>query len=155
MGNEGRRSATTAPVAASITASTAKPVSMSNEGKRSETAALTATPTTSISEVIKGIETLFTFGSRSGSKSNFEQLNDSIKSKIINAAKEFKSMTGSTISINSAKRDPEDQQRLWDESVAAGRPGKTAKNMPIGRPVLVSMSVVLQLIYRIIMIQKQ
>ena len=134
MGNEGRRSATTAPVAASITASTAKPVSMSNEGKRSETAALTATPTTSISEVIKGIETLFTFGSRSGSKSNFEQLNDSIKSKIINAAKEFKSMTGSTISINSAKRDPEDQQRLWDESVAAGRPGKTAKNMPIGRP---------------------
>jgi len=90
--------------------------------------------TTTGNEVIKGIESLFTFGSRSGSKSNFEQLNDSIKSKIINAANEFKSMTGSTISINSAKRDPEDQQRLWDESVAAGRPGRTAKDMPIGRP---------------------
>ena len=79
-------------------------------------------------------DSLFNFGSRSGSKSNFEQLSSSIKERIINAAKEFNSLTNNTISINSAKRDPEDQQRLWDESVAAGRPGKTAKNMPIGRP---------------------
>ena len=85
-------------------------------------------------EIIKGIEGLFTFGSRSGSKSNFEQLTDSIKDRIINAATSYKSLTGGTININSAKRDPEDQQRLWDESVAAGRPGRTAKDMPIGKP---------------------
>jgi len=82
----------------------------------------------------KTSESLFTFGSRSGSKSNFEQLSDGIRSRIINAAKEFNSMTGSKIAINSAKRDSEDQQRLWDESVKAGRTGFTDKGMPIGRP---------------------
>jgi len=157
MGNEGRRSAT-APTPAAAPSVAAAPVSMGNEGRRSATAPTTtpvasatlktpasvtrggssttpeSTSVTSASEVIKGIESLFTFGSKSGSKSNFEQLNDSIKSKIINAANEFKSMTGSTISINSAKRAPEDQQRIWDESVAAGRPGRTAKDMPIGKP---------------------
>jgi hypothetical protein len=82
----------------------------------------------------KTSESLFTFGSRSGSKSNFEQLSDSIRTRIITAAKEFNSMTGSKIAINSAKRDSEDQQRLWDESVTAGRTGFTDKGMPIGKP---------------------
>ena len=82
----------------------------------------------------KTTESLFTFGSKSGSKSNFEALSDSIKTRIINAAKEFNSMTGSKIAINSAKRDSEDQQRLWDESVKAGRTGISPTGMPIGRP---------------------
>jgi hypothetical protein len=82
----------------------------------------------------KTAESLFTFGSKSGSKSNFEALSDSIKTRIINAAKEFNSMTGSKIAINSAKRDSEDQQRLWDESVKAGRTGISPTGMPIGRP---------------------
>lgn len=82
----------------------------------------------------KTSESLFTFGSNSGSKSNFEQLSDSIRSRIISAAKEFNSMTGSKISINSAKRDSEDQQRLWDESVTAGRPGIGPTGKPIGKP---------------------
>ena len=38
------------------------------------------------------------------------------------------------IQINSAKRDPEDQKRLWDESVAAGRPGRGPKGLPIAKP---------------------
>ena len=82
----------------------------------------------------KTSESLFTFGSRSGSKSNFEQLSDSIRTRIITAAKDFNSMTGSKIAINSAKRDSEDQQRLWDESEKAGRAGFTDKGMPIGKP---------------------
>ena len=82
----------------------------------------------------KTTESLFTFGSKSGSKSNFEALSDSIKTRIINAAKEFNSMTGSKIAINSAKRDSEDQQRLWDESVKAGRTGIGPTGKPIGRP---------------------
>ena len=43
-------------------------------------------------------------------------------------------MTGSKIAINSAKRDSDDQQRLWDESEKAGRPGISPTGMPIGRP---------------------
>jgi hypothetical protein len=82
----------------------------------------------------KTSESLFTFGSKSGSKSNFEQLSDSIRTRIITAAKEFNSMTGSKIAINSAKRDSEDQQRLWDESVTAGRPGIGPTGKPIGKP---------------------
>jgi hypothetical protein len=82
----------------------------------------------------KTTDSLFTFGSKSGSKSNFEALSESIKSKIINAAAEFNSMTGNKIKINSAKRDSEDQQRLWDESVKAGRPGISPSGMPIGKP---------------------
>jgi hypothetical protein len=82
----------------------------------------------------KTTESLFTFGSKSGSKSNFEALSEGIKNRIISAAKEFNSMTGSKIAINSAKRDSEDQQRLWDESVKAGRPGISPTGMPIGRP---------------------
>jgi uncharacterized protein YqgV (UPF0045/DUF77 family) len=90
--------------------------------------------TNPVAGITKTIENLFTFGSKSGSKTNFEALSDSIKSRIINAAKEFNSMTGSKIAINSAKRDSEDQQRLWDESVKAGRTGISPTGMPIGRP---------------------
>jgi hypothetical protein len=118
---------------AAITSSTPKVVNRTTRGGSSTTPSESTFATTG-NEVIKGIESLFSFGSRSGSKSNFEQLTDSIKSKIISAATSYKSLTGDTISINSAKRDPEDQQRLWDESVEAGRPGRTAKNMPIGKP---------------------
>ena len=82
----------------------------------------------------KTTESLFNFGSRSGSKSNFEALSDGIKNRIINAAKEFNSMTGNKIAVNSAKRDPEDQQRVWDESVKAGRPGISPTGMAIAKP---------------------
>ena len=100
----------------------------------SPTAVPTESTTSPVIKISKTIENLFTFGSRSGSKTNFEALSDSIKNRIINAAKEFNSMTGSKIAINSAKRDSEDQQRLWDESVKAGRTGISPTGMPIGRP---------------------
>ena len=74
------------------------------------------------------------FGSKSGSKNNFDALTAGFKDRVLAAAQAFNSATGSKIKINSAKRDSEDQQRLWDESVAAGRPGKTATGMPIGKP---------------------
>ena len=74
------------------------------------------------------------FGSASGSKSNFEALQESIKSKITKAAEAYNELTGKKIKINSAKRDSEDQQRLWDESVKAGRPGVSPTGMPIGKP---------------------
>ena len=76
------------------------------------------------------------FGNASGSKTNFEGLDSSLQNKVVTAAAEFNEASGGKdkIKINSAKRDAEDQQRLWDESVANGREGKTASGMPIGKP---------------------
>jgi hypothetical protein len=74
------------------------------------------------------------FTARSGSQQNFEALNSTFKDSVIAAATEYSKLTGGVLTINSAKRDPEDQQRIWDESVAAGRPGIGPKGMPIGKP---------------------
>ena len=82
----------------------------------------------------KASDDILSFGNRSGSKGNFDALATGFKDRVMAAAQAFNAATGNKIKINSAKRDPEDQQRLWDESVAAGRPGKTATGMPIGRP---------------------
>ena len=79
-------------------------------------------------------DSVLKFGSQSGSKGNFDALAGGFKDRVIAAAQSFNSITGGKIAINSAKRDPEDQQRLWDESVKAGRPGRTATGMPIGKP---------------------
>ena len=82
----------------------------------------------------KASDDILSFGNKSGSKGNFDALATGFKDRVIAAAQAFNAATGNKIKINSAKRDPEDQQRLWDESVAAGRPGKTATGMPIGKP---------------------
>lgn len=80
------------------------------------------------------IENILVFGGQSGSKSNFDSLNDDLKNRVLAAAKEYNDATGKKIKINSAKRDSEDQQRVWDESVNAGRPGVSPTGMPIARP---------------------
>jgi LAS superfamily LD-carboxypeptidase LdcB len=80
------------------------------------------------------ISKIFTFGNDSGSRENFDQLNEGFKAKLIAAATEFNSATGQKIIINSAYRSYEDQKKLWDESIAAGREGKTAQGRPIARP---------------------
>ena len=77
---------------------------------------------------------ILAFTSKSGSRQNFEGLNDTFKNSVISAATEYNKLTGGVLTINSAKRDSADQQRLWDESVAAGRTGVTASGMPIGKP---------------------
>jgi hypothetical protein len=77
---------------------------------------------------------LMKFTARSGSQTNFEALDPAFKNAVIAAAKEYQSVTGKTLVINSAKRDPEDQQRLWDETVKAGRPGIGPSGMAVGRP---------------------
>jgi len=74
------------------------------------------------------------FTARSGSQQSFEGLTDTFKNSVISAATEYSKLTGGVLQINSAKRDPADQQRIWDESVAAGRTGVTASGMPIGKP---------------------
>ena len=75
------------------------------------------------------LKDLFDFGSASGSKSNFEQLEGGFKNAVIKAAEEYNATTGKKLRINSAKRDSEDQERLYNEYLARGKTG-----MPVGRP---------------------
>jgi hypothetical protein len=63
------------------------------------------------------------FTSNSGSKESFEGLDESLKQSVMAAAQSYKESTGKLIQINSAKREPEDQKRLYEETVSAGRPG--------------------------------
>jgi len=80
------------------------------------------------------LDDILKFTARSGSKEAFEGLNSGIKNAVIRAAEEYKAATGKPIQINSAKRDSEDQQRLYDETVAAGRPGIGPTGMKVGKP---------------------
>jgi LAS superfamily LD-carboxypeptidase LdcB len=80
-----------------------------------------------VSDVLK-----FTAGS--GSESSFRKMDNKLQQSVIKAAKEYNSTTGKKIQINSAFRELADQQRLWDESKAAGREGLTATGMPIAKP---------------------
>jgi hypothetical protein len=77
---------------------------------------------------------LLRFGGHSGSASNFEALDDRLEKAVMLAASEYNSLTGNKLQINSAKRDPEDQVRLYQETVDAGRPGIGPTGMPVGRP---------------------
>ena len=77
---------------------------------------------------------LLRFGGHSGSASNFEALDDRLEKAVMLAASEYNSLTGNKLQINSAKRDPEDQIRLYQETIDAGRPGIGPTGMPVGRP---------------------
>ena len=93
----------------------------------------TSTPASEPSSTASA-DNVLKFTSQTGSKGNFDALNAGLKTRVIAAAQEFNSMTGGKIVINSAKRDPEDQQRLWDETVKAGRPGIGPTGKTVGKP---------------------
>jgi hypothetical protein len=82
----------------------------------------------------KKADDLFMFGDRSGSKANLEALDDAFQNAVTKAAEEYNAVTGKKIKLNSATRDPADQERIYAESVAAGRPGISPTGMPIGKP---------------------
>jgi hypothetical protein len=104
---------------------TTKPPSQPAEGSENNTES--AKQPVDLAKIMK-------FGTGSGTQQNFEELNDTFQNAVTAAATEYNSVTGNKLTINSAKRDPQDQQRLWDESVAAGRPGKGPTGMAIGKP---------------------
>ena len=57
-------------------------------------------------------------------------LNPDLQKRLMAAADVY----GKPLTINSGYRSSADQQRLWDESVRANRPGKGPNGMPIARP---------------------
>jgi LAS superfamily LD-carboxypeptidase LdcB len=74
------------------------------------------------------------FTGSSGSKSNFEQLNPAVKDRVTAAAEQYNEATGKKITVNSAKRDPADQARLYKETVDAKRPGIGPNGMAVAKP---------------------
>jgi hypothetical protein len=74
-------------------------------------------------------EDVIKFTARTGSKEAFEGLDSGFKDAVLAAAEQYKATTGNMIQLNSAKRDPADQQRLYDAWVAGGKQG-----MPVGKP---------------------
>ena len=121
-----------------------KPNEYGNESKRTPSADKKSTPVDYSNEarpktpIVNSTEeamALLKFGNEdTGKRENFLALDSDIQDKVLAAAKEYNELTGSKLQINSAKRFPEDQQRLWDETVAAGRPGKGPTGMAVGKP---------------------
>lgn len=76
------------------------------------------------------------FGSGSGSKSNFEGLDQSIQDKVVAAGAEFNEASGGKdkLKINSANRDTKVQEKLYKETEDAGRPGIGPTGMLVAKP---------------------
>jgi D-alanyl-D-alanine carboxypeptidase len=140
-----RKATTTKPAAPAKPATTAPATPMVSPGTNKEpvtttTPTGTRTPATGTQQTEEqktgkaSPEELLIFGSRSGSKENFDSLSPDFRDRILAAAADYSSVTGKKLKINSAKRDTEDQQRIWDESVLAGRPGIGPTGMPIAKP---------------------
>jgi hypothetical protein len=74
-----------------------------------------------ISGMASDLSKLFSFGSQSGSEDNFKKLDPSFKEKVIAAATEYNNLTGKKLTVNSAWRSREDQERLYNNK----KPGQT------------------------------
>jgi hypothetical protein len=79
-------------------------------------------------------EDVLTFTARSGSQQAFEGLDGNFKKAVLAAAEQYKAATGKSIQINSAKRDPADQERLYAETVKLGTPGVGPTGMAVAKP---------------------
>jgi hypothetical protein len=64
---------------------------------------------------------VFTFSSSgSGTRDNFDQLNGAFKNAILQMAQDFKTKSGSKITLSSAYRSPADQDAIYQKWLAAG-----------------------------------
>lgn len=91
-------------------------------------------PTGAVEYRVELPKDIIRFGGRSGSEERFRMLNPQVQEQLITAAQEYYNQTGRKLQVNSAFRTVEDQKRLYDESVAAGRPGRGPTGMPIAKP---------------------
>ena len=76
----------------------------------------------------------FNFRSPSGDETDFRGMNGALQNALLMAAQDYKSQTGKKLTINSAKRSAEDGQRLWDETVKRGTPGKGPTGDLVAKP---------------------
>jgi hypothetical protein len=76
----------------------------------------------------------FNFRSPSGDETDFRGMNGALQNALMLAAQDYKSQTGKKLTINSAKRSAEDGQRLWDETVKRGTPGRGPTGDLVAKP---------------------
>jgi hypothetical protein len=76
----------------------------------------------------------FNFRSPSGEEEDFRGMNGALQNALLMAAQDFKSQTGKKLTVNSAKRNSADGQRLWDETVKRGTPGKSPTGDIVAKP---------------------
>lgn len=109
-----------APAAATRTAPAAAPAARPTgpSGAENLTGAATIRP-----------DNVLQFTGRSGSAGAFAGLDSRLQQAVLAAASEYNATTGKKLQINSAKRDPADQRRLYAEYLARGRTG-----MPVAPP---------------------
>lgn len=74
------------------------------------------------------------FSSASGAESNFNQLERDVQGRVIAAGEQYLKITGKKLIINSAMRSRADQERLYNETVSAGRPGIGPTGMAVAKP---------------------
>lgn len=79
-------------------------------------------------------EEVLQFSGESGQRENFDKLSEGMKTKLLAAGQQYFEQTGQKLQMNSGARDPEDQKRLYDETVQAGRPGVGPTGMPVAPP---------------------
>ena len=94
----------------------------------------TSTKTSGTSLTNNEARGLLRFTSGSGDEAHFNRLNPETKKAILAAAAEYKQRTGNLLTISSGGRSDAEQKLLYDESVRAGRPGKTAQGRDVARP---------------------
>ena len=74
------------------------------------------------------------FSGASGSRKNFDALNGSMQTSLVSAGQQYFEQTGQKLQMNSGFRSSADQERLYNETVAAGRPGVSPSGMPVAPP---------------------
>jgi hypothetical protein len=74
------------------------------------------------------------FAGASGSESNFNQLDRDVQGRVIAAGEQYLRITGRKLIVNSAMRSRAEQERLYNETVSAGRPGVGPTGMPVAKP---------------------
>jgi hypothetical protein len=74
------------------------------------------------------------FTSATGSYANFTKLNPDLQKAVIMAATDYKKATGKKMQVNSSLRAAADQERLYAETVKAGRPGKGPTGDTVAKP---------------------
>lgn len=96
--------------------------------------ATSTTPGSSDTTSNAQLSSVLQFTSPSGTESNFKGLDQGMQDKLLAAATDYNATTGGKIQVNSAFRTPQDQQRLWDESVKLGTPGRGPEGFVVAKP---------------------
>lgn len=72
-----------------------------------------------------GVDSLFNFGSGTGSQAHFNKLDPGFQQALINMAQEYQQTTGQKLNLNSAYRSPEEQARVNSGGRPRAAPGRS------------------------------